>query len=43
MPAVESDRSLDRLKVEIHRRVVETLDLEQLERFGPDHLRRAVS
>ena len=42
MPAAESDRSLDRLKVEIHRRVVETLDLEQLERIGPEHLRRAV-
>ncbi len=34
------DRSLEHLKVDIHRRVVESLDLRQLDRLGGDHLRR---
>jgi pilus assembly protein CpaF len=42
MATGQSDRNLDRLKVEIHRQVVESLDLRRLERLGRDQLRREV-
>ena len=42
MSAGQSDRSIERLKVEIHRQVVENLDLRRLDRLGRDHVRREV-
>ncbi len=42
MGAGQSDRNLERLKVEIHRQVVENLDLRRLDRLGRDHVRREV-
>ena len=37
-----TDRTLDRLKVDLHRQIVERLDLSRLEQLGHDQLSRAV-
>ena len=42
MSAGELDREIERLKVEIHRQVVENLDLRRIESQGPDQLRDQV-
>jgi pilus assembly protein CpaF len=42
MGAGQSDRNLERLKVEIHRQVVENLDLRRLDRLDREHVRREV-